>query len=268
MDRILSNVRVEESPGADWIAHGILDSIVDAFFPLIRYVDGEVDDIDSLTVDPSTDPKAHVTPPPVVLQEGIELDEKGVYARPLTPPVPRAIRAWRMAKRYLTVPAIHLPRPFIYVRLFFLPASKSGTHKEYIHPDNQVMPRSAMVKHMTHMRKLVSGLSKLLGTKHTVVGLMRKRVAESGKGIDAYIGDVEGELFVSINQGNPGLKDRPHFAAPKQLAALRIHSVSLSTGLHCPFESRVSNRQGTIRPGHLGLVHRCDRYFTDAAGRQ
>lgn len=188
MERILSHAGVE-NPGSDWIAHGLLDSIVDAFFPIIRYVDGEVDDIDSLTVDPSTDPRAHSTPPEVFNAEGIELTEKGVR------PAPR-VSTLRKVGHALTIPPILLPRWFIYVRLFFLPAA-SATSKKYDHPDNQVMSRQAMLRHMTHMRKLVSGLTKLLGTKHQVVGLLRKRVADNGQGIDAYIGDVEGEFKIS-----------------------------------------------------------------------
>lgn len=35
---------------ADWIAHGLMDSIVDSFFPLIDYVEFEADDIDGKIV--------------------------------------------------------------------------------------------------------------------------------------------------------------------------------------------------------------------------
>ena len=216
---MLSNVSVKTSPGADWIAHGLIDSIVDAFFPLIRYVDGEVDDIDSLTVDPSTDPKAlHPPPawagitssgsnpsiakespplPPTEDSDSIEMQEKGaIVAPPPRPPMTRhlkrTLKALRRAKALL--PSVHLPHQLIYIKLFFLPAS-SAVKKRYEHPDNQVMGRMEMVRHITHMRKLVTGMTRLLGTKHSVVGEMRKRVAEfgSGQGVDVYIGDVEGE---------------------------------------------------------------------------
>ena len=36
----------------EWIAHGLLDSLVDAFLPLIEYVERETDEIDDLVVDP------------------------------------------------------------------------------------------------------------------------------------------------------------------------------------------------------------------------
>jgi len=62
LDRIIS--LTEENHGSDWVAHGLLDSIVDAFFPLIRYVDTEVDEIDSLSIDPTTDPRRHTQSSP------------------------------------------------------------------------------------------------------------------------------------------------------------------------------------------------------------
>ena len=50
-----------------------------------------------------------------------------------------------------------------------------------------------MLKRITDTRRLVTGLSRLLGAKHQVIGRLRKRGAETGGGVEAYIGDVEGE---------------------------------------------------------------------------
>lgn len=221
LDRVLSNVSVKTSPGADWIAHGLIDSIVDAFFPLIRFVDGEVDDIDSLTVDPSTDPKAlrpqPAVPdvpqstsdpdlakdspplPPTENSDSIELHEKGTIATPppRLPATHRLQSGWKAVQRARArLPLLRLPPQLIYVKLFLFPTT-SVFNKFRDHPDNQVMGRMQMVRHITHMRKLVTGMTRLLGTKHSVVGEMRKRVAEygSGQGVDVYIGDVEGEVL-------------------------------------------------------------------------
>jgi len=170
----------------------LLDSIVDAFFPLVRYVDSEVDDIDSLSIDPSTDPKAHPAPPPPPPseQDSIELNEKG--APPPASPVAAAPRNAWFSQIHGYLPHIQFPRRFVYIRLFLLPTSNAHK-KHYEQPDKQIMTRPQMIRHITHMRKLVTGLTRLLGTKHSVVGEMRKRLAEQSKGFDAYIGDVEGE---------------------------------------------------------------------------
>lgn len=198
----------------------MIDSIVDAFFPLIRFVDGEVDDIDSLTVDPSTDPKAlrpqpavaampqstsdpdlaNDSPPlpPTENSDSIELYEKGaiVILPPRPPPTHHLQRGWRAIQRARArLPSLRLPAQLIYIKLFVFPTA-SVVNKYRDHPDNQVMGRMQMIRHITHMRKLVTGMTRLLGTKHSVVGEMRKRVADrgSGQGVDVYIGDVEGKL--------------------------------------------------------------------------
>ncbi|KAL7415480.1 hypothetical protein BDY24DRAFT_383090 [Mrakia frigida] len=48
-DRLLS-LEEGRTLSSDWIAHGLMDSIVDSFFPLIDYIEFEADDIDSQIV--------------------------------------------------------------------------------------------------------------------------------------------------------------------------------------------------------------------------
>lgn len=202
LDRILSKDSIKEAPGADEIAHGLLDSIVDAFFPLVRYVDGEVDDIDSLSIDPSADPKAHPTPPPPPSseQDSIEMNEKGCPP-PSSPPAMSRTQWFDHVQGVL--PRVHFPHWLVFIRLFLLPTT-NGQKKHYEQPDQQVMTRSQMIKHITHMRKVVTGLTRLLGAKHAVVGEMRKRMAEQTKGFDAYIGDVEGKWSHFVAQDEEG----------------------------------------------------------------
>lgn len=55
-DRIIRRMFAEHSDvsliAPEWIAHGLLDSLVDAFLPLIEYVERETEEIDDLVVDP------------------------------------------------------------------------------------------------------------------------------------------------------------------------------------------------------------------------
>ena len=48
----------------DWIAHGIIDSIVDAFFPVLGVIEREVEHLDSSILQPSSDeaPKSDTGP--------------------------------------------------------------------------------------------------------------------------------------------------------------------------------------------------------------
>jgi len=52
---------------------------------------------------------------------------------------------------------------------------------------------------MTDMRKLVAGLSRILGTKHHVVARLLKQSADKGGSIEAYMGDVEDHILLLQN---------------------------------------------------------------------
>ena len=210
----MSDASARGAASSDWVAHGLLDSIVDAFFPLIRYVDGEVDDIDSLTIDPTTDPKATTaaleasSPVPTESNDGIELNEKLSIGSSDTMRLEKPKKTWLRPKSSVeysrhrqllqslksAIPSLDfsLPRPFVYIRLFFLPTSSAITRKHRPVDDN-VYDRPTMLKRITDMRQLMTGLTRLLGAKHQVIGKLRKRAAEGGGGVEAYIGDVEGE---------------------------------------------------------------------------
>ncbi|WWC62205.1 uncharacterized protein I303_104800 [Kwoniella dejecticola CBS 10117] len=205
---------------SDWIAHGIIDSIVDAFFPLIRYVDGEVDDIDSLTIDPTTDPKkttAVLESEPIPVQESdsarndLDLNEKSAHSRAREKPSllpqmwnqpddPRHASRYNVRKtlkQKLRIPSLHISTPLalVYFRLFFLPTS-SAVRRKHEHVDEAVFDRSTMLKRITDMRRLVTGLTRLLGAKGAVIGRLRKRAREDGTTMEAYIGDVEDHILL------------------------------------------------------------------------
>ncbi|WWC89067.1 uncharacterized protein L201_003985 [Kwoniella dendrophila CBS 6074] len=212
---------------SDWIAHGLIDSIVDAFFPLIRYVDGEVDDIDSLTIDPTTDPKkttavleSQPIPSPEETWNDFDLmNEKSIvikknekpsllphmWKQPLTSTTKSRYNVRRTLRDKLKVLSpfrllgfdirFTIPRPLIYFKLFFLPTS-SGIRRKHEQVSGNVFDRSTMLKRITDMRRLVTGLSRLLGAKGAVIGRLRKRARDQGQTMEAYIGDVEDHILL------------------------------------------------------------------------
>ncbi|TYJ51764.1 hypothetical protein B9479_007656 [Cryptococcus floricola] len=205
--RVLDRVLTLHNPthGADWIAHGLIDSIIDAFFPLIRYVDGAVDDIDSLTIDPTTDPRktaeilesvqAAVDGDPSVRESG----------RPDTDPAQGQGRKHSFGAKSTTLvkkpffhqlPKIHLPKALIYVRLFILPITSAVKRHHERNPPKTVFDRSTMLKNITDVRKLVTGLTRLLGAKGAVIGRLRKRARKEDNNVEAYIGDVEDHILL------------------------------------------------------------------------
>lgn len=213
LDRVLS--LVNDYQGSDWIAHGILDSIVDAFFPMIRYVDNEVDDIDRLTIDPYVEKipsQASAAPAntpsssdtslagqqgdAIEMSEKISLDSNGqkitVWRGPSPIVVPASPPLVSRLKHHFR--HARLPRFLIYVKLFWQPIANGNNARP--HTDRpHAFGRYEMIKRITDTRKLVTGLSRLLHGKHAVVGRMRKRAKVMDfEGVEAYIGDLEGTL--------------------------------------------------------------------------
>jgi magnesium transporter len=233
---------MRDNVSADWIAHGLLDSIVDAFFPLISYIDEEVDIIDSLVADPSTDPRAPFKKPTAAEslaadylanipanEEHIELQDRKDYLnsppssggspnslgmknsgvlervrKSVTSPF-NPIARWCSRKQMPVRQRLHhasllvsTSTPMLYARFF---ARRTGTvlglygkkqRKKQILPD-PIFDRREMLRRMTEMRRLVTGMTRLLGFKHQVVSRLKRRAGNEGGEVGAYIGDVHGE---------------------------------------------------------------------------
>lgn len=62
------------------------------------------------------------------------------------------------------------------------------------------MDRNELLQRIVEVRRIVTGMTRLLGAKHQVVGRLRKRLEEGdGEGGEAaYVGDVEGESIESV----------------------------------------------------------------------
>ncbi len=231
---------MKDNASADWIAHGLLDSIVDAFFPLVGYIDEEVDIIDSLVADPATDPKARYKPPTAAenlaaeylanipdKEEHIELRDwkkdnmespgssiesagppaikkRGILGHvrsTVTSPFHRWCSRQQMAIRQRLNHATLVfltSAPMFYARFF---VRRTGTamglygkkkREKYTMPQ-PVFDRREMLRRMTEMRRLVTGMTRLLGFKHQVVSVLKRRAGNEGGEVGAYIGDIHGE---------------------------------------------------------------------------
>lgn len=61
-----------------------------------------------------------------------------------------------------------------------------------------IFDRTLLLHRMTEMRRLVTGLTRLLGAKHQVVTRLRKRAGTGGGEVAVYISDVQGRLCGSV----------------------------------------------------------------------
>ncbi|KAJ6604611.1 hypothetical protein DFH09DRAFT_315618 [Mycena vulgaris] len=191
---------------SDWLAHGILDSIVDSFFPFLQGLEQEVIAIEDIVFSgdnitrPSDSPDAesNVKKLPVPLDTekndsqvwGAELSEKNVALLDTTRthfslPWPPLIEKWKtnIRERWKTASATQVgPSP-----------TASTLHR------------------MARARRLVTSLSRLLATKSEVVAQLRKRLlsAQSGSGnnsgagegveVAIYLGDVQDHILTLEN---------------------------------------------------------------------
>lgn len=240
------------SPDADWIAYGLMDSIVDTFFPLIDFIEGESNEVDTFLSDPlsmpstSLDPKVAPSGVGVVAGRriydknvvGIVIEDAGASDREKASLDSSASSIRKATVKRTVVTSVlcglsAIPLPAFVLRLFpeswttsttktvqstmlvdangyeIYPLSGAENHLDYPHMDRgngAAFDRATMLKRIADTRKLVTGLSRLLGPKLDVVRGLRKRTKEesslmyrsgdSAHDIAIYIGDLFGALPV------------------------------------------------------------------------
>lgn len=190
----------------DWIAHGILDSVVDSFFPFIAQIDKEVDQVEKfLYSDPENSEnvaKANRTkrkrPSESTSDSGDEkVDEKGddasmvVYdEKPSTIPLQR-VKTAKFKPSPVPI-SLHIRRARKFLRsLFFKTTTVPGVGEPHA---AQVNPATLTVYRMAKIRRLVTSLTRLLSTKTELIAQIRKRLVTRGE----WSLDSDPELYVHL----------------------------------------------------------------------
>ncbi|KAK4049146.1 hypothetical protein OIV83_004335 [Microbotryomycetes sp. JL201] len=240
----LQTFGLSKSMSSHWIAYGLMDSMVDAFFPIIDFIEAEANEVDAYLADPlghgTTVTNAagvvQVPAPDVVgiSVNGIQDVEKEKESSPShsSVSVQRAtIRRIATVQALRWAPKLKIPKPVLraFPRSWVTTTTRqyetsmlidSSEHHFYLSSglaDQEAIPavrgedsgafigdtkfdRGVMLVRITDMRKLVTGLSRLLGPKVDVVRGLRKRTLESNLGLirsdDAkqdiaiYLGDL------------------------------------------------------------------------------
>ena len=175
---------------SEWIAHGIIDSIVDAFFPLLKAIEKEVTEVEDL----------------VAGQEEPEPPTKAPTS-PTTPEEPSSPDSQPFVKEKLESSQ---ESDSISIRSFASTIRKRSfdprTWIPWLTPRERAKPVESQtlrtLLRMTSTRRLVTTLTRLLSSKSEVVGQFRKRLKmQSTVGIDAgveveiYMGDVHDHIL-------------------------------------------------------------------------
>jgi magnesium transporter len=200
----------------DWIAHGILDSVVDSFFPFIAQIDKEVDQVEKfLYSDPEISEnvaKANRTkrklPSESTSDSGDEkvekvdekVDEKGDDAsmsvhdeKPSLSPTKPQQRVMTAKFRPSPIPiSLHIRRARKFLRsLFFKTTTVPGVGEPHA---AQVNPATRTVYRMAKIRRLVTSLTRLLSTKAELIAQIRKRLVTRGE----WSLDSDPELYIHL----------------------------------------------------------------------
>lgn len=190
----------------DWIAHGILDSVVDSFFPFMAQIDREVDQIDKFLYSDPNDSEGAAKPSPTKPKPSSDstldvVDEKKDDAStitydekpPLSPVKPQQhvkTAMFRVSPLPLSL-YIRRAKRFLKSRLF---KSSAGTGVGEPWMAQQVNPATRTVYRMVKIRRLVTSLTRLLSTKADLIGQIRKRLVIRGE----WSLDSDPELYIHL----------------------------------------------------------------------
>lgn len=198
----------------DWIAYGLMDSIVDTFFPIIDFIEAEADDIDAFLANPLRVENDSPLPPTVSMSRTgryMSAIRKRLYSiKPVWLHVhtPQVVQFFGVIKDT----AIVTQREADFSKLGQTKAKKATkgapktlSHKALRGVNEDLYDRGKMLTRIAVSRKLVMGLSRLLIPKSDVVRGLRKRLRdeksklgtnEPGQrhDIGIYLGDLQGRF--------------------------------------------------------------------------
>ncbi|KAJ3569771.1 hypothetical protein NP233_g4833 [Leucocoprinus birnbaumii] len=246
-DRIRNRISLLEEVAnmtSDWIAHGILDSIVDSFFPYLDEIEKEVMAIEELILNPmkadgstssgtgidvirrsssQTISEKEKTHPPLSASETISLSEKVHFDGSARPRF--AVPRWTF-------------------RLLFRRLRRYVARRWRDHFSTSENPPSATtltLRRMARARRLVTSLNRLLATKSEVITQIRKRLLKAGTSglgngskveeleVAIYMGDVQDHILTlqhSLNHYERILSE----SHPTYLSQLRTDVATSQSG--------------------------------------
>lgn len=163
---------------SDWVAHGLLDSVVDSFAPLVEYVESEAVELERLAQEPMPD-----------WQRGRKKKSKQKEKEK-----EKTIKTQKLQS--IT------PKPSFFFRLFKKSSPASSQDQAEVEGTAQI--QSKMLRRMTNSRKIITGLSRVLAPKNDSVRGLRKRLLEarvpslSRDEVSIYMGDVHDHIVTML----------------------------------------------------------------------
>lgn len=205
------NIEIISDTDLDWVAHAILDSIVDSFFPLLGEVEKEIIAIDQTIfsnegdisqMDPSVDL--------IKLSSGVSTEVEKPSMEKIVSVNEKISLAERVRESYHT----RFASPRLSIRLAFRRFRRRISFWKGFWTKAEAQPSVTQLtlRRMARAKKLVTVLGRLLNAKSDVITGIKKRLVkavESGgtghKGqmpdeleVVIYMGDIQGQRYVPI----------------------------------------------------------------------
>ncbi|KAI0375070.1 hypothetical protein BV20DRAFT_960126 [Pilatotrama ljubarskyi] len=245
VDRVRTRIMLlgeSMNTSSDWIAHGIMDSIVDSFFPFLEVIEREVLDIENFVFSvgdgpelPAKDAPPKPQPRPsgsdtALLTEksaAIDSDEKHSYVD-ISKEATNSVTPRPRFSAPISFPLLmRRARRAICETMASIPRFKAiDTHSpEYHHP-------TTMIHRMARTRRLVTSLTRFLAVKSEVVTQVKKRLLTQGEwglgtgteddlDVFVYMGDVQDHIL-TLQQSLAHYERMLNQSHPTYLSQLRL----------------------------------------------
>ena len=191
----------------DWIAHGIMDSIVDSFFPFLEEIEREIISIENLIFSDNPLQSMDSIPKEIPLEPKVSNSDTAVskassdQEKSSLSPGPEKFEP-NAPRMQFAVPKRHmspLRRVKHFSRKLLLIVTQLPSH---VKPIAKATTPSTLHR-VAHVRRLVTSLSRFLAAKSEVVAQVKKRILMTGEhglgngtgddhDVFTYMGDVQG----------------------------------------------------------------------------
>jgi magnesium transporter len=183
---------------ADWIAHGIIDSVVDSFFPVLKGITREVEEVEGMVAgmdDDHTDdhsPQNSAEAADSTQRETVDSSNTSTLASEK-----QGVYDEKLQRMTMSGTAQHTSNWFSRWKdtiqktagMYWPPVRHPRRHQ----PTPRLRRQQQLLK-MTTTRRLVTTLARLLHSKSEVVAQIRKRLSGQGE-VAIYLDDVQGTLY-------------------------------------------------------------------------
>lgn len=185
----------------DWIAHGLLDSVVDSFFPILKEIKNDVAAIETILFGNEELTETSFSGG----SGGFDAERstgtvtgKEVENSPSFSQIEKAEATPEVGPRF-SMPRLTMPLAFRHLKRrakYFLQGAFSTSKSR----NTSVRTATSIAfRRMARMRRLVTSLTRLLASKSEIVSQIRKRYLNNGKvvrneGVEIamYMGDIQG----------------------------------------------------------------------------